>query len=238
MRIAVVVIAAAVVWLGAPELAWPARALTTFLLAVLPVLMVAQLDLAADVPAMVPRTSVYVSSAAAIWLLAALAVAASVSSGFTGRVLGLVALAPVRLAAWSVATILGGLGLLLLARTFRVRESPLLAYLLPRSASERAVFVLLALSAGIGEEFVFRSFLIPALAAASGSEWFAAVLSAGVFGMLHTYQGTTGVARAAALGLMLAVPFLLTGSVLPSIIAHAALDLLAGVWLADWLLRR
>lgn len=238
MRAAAVVAAAAVVWLAAAELAWPARALTAFLLSVLPVLMVAQLDVAAEVPGLVPRIPVYLSSAGAIWLLAAFAVGASLMSGFTGRVLGLIALPPVHLTVWSVGTTLAGFGLLVVARALRVHESPLLAYLLPRTAGERAVFVLLALSAGIGEELVFRSFLIPAVGAASGSVWFAAVLSAGVFGMLHTYQGTAGVVRAGALGLVLAVPFLVTGSVLPSIVAHAVLDLVGGLWLADWLLRR
>jgi hypothetical protein len=34
------------------------------------------------------------------------------------------------------------------------------------------------------------------------------------------------------------VPFLLAGSLVPSMIAHFALDVIAGIWLADRLLER
>ncbi len=42
-----------------------------------------------------------------------------------------------------------------------------------------------------------------------------------------------GALRAAALGALLALPLLLTGSLLPSMIAHAGIDILAGLWLRD-----
>jgi uncharacterized protein len=93
----------------------------------------------------------------------------------------------------------------------------------------------LSLSAGIAEEIVFRSFLIAALLYASGSMTVAVVVSIVIFAASHAYQGWTGVLRVGILGLVLTIPFLVTGSVYPSIIAHAALDILAGLVLADWL---
>ncbi len=42
------------------------------------------------------------------------------------------------------------------------------------------------------------------------------LLSSAIFGLLHSYQGMNGILRTALIGLVLAVPFLLTGSILPS----------------------
>jgi uncharacterized protein len=63
----------------------------------------------------------------------------------------------------------------------------------------------------------------------------AVLVSIGVFAASHAYQGWIGVLRVALLGVVLTAPFLLTGSVYPSIIAHAALDILAGLVFAEWL---
>lgn len=138
----------------------------------------------------------------------------------------------------SVAAIAAAISFLVLGRLLGLRENPLLEYVLPRTTSDRAWFVLVSLSAGIGEETVFRAFLIPALTAVLGSGWIAAAPSAIAFGVFHSYQGLSGAVRAGLLGYLLAVPFLLTGSVYPSMIAHAAYDLIAGLLLADWLVGR
>jgi membrane protease YdiL (CAAX protease family) len=61
-------------------------------------------------------------------------------------------------------------------------------------------------------------------------------LTSGVFGVLHAYQGWIGTVRAAALGGLLAWGFLLSGSLVPAIVAHTAIDLLAGIVLSDVLL--
>lgn len=231
-------ILAGLIWWAAGALPWPARALVVFLLALLPALLVAQHAAAEAVIDEVPRGSIYLSSSVALWILATVALSAALASGFTPQLLGL-SLPPIGpFAAWSVGTTAAGLALMAAGRWLRLRETRVLEYLLPRTRRERLGFAGLSLSAGIGEELVFRSFLIPALTVATGSIWFAAVLSAAVFGLLHTYQHSFGSIRAALLGLVLAVPFIVTGSVIPSMIAHTALDLIAGIWLADWLLRR
>lgn len=231
-------LAAAVVWLAAPELAWPARALTTFLLAILPGLILAQVQVAAEIPERLPRAAIYLSSAAALWILTGLAVAAALASGYTAQTLGLRRLDWPATLGWSCAILAGGMGLLVAGRLLRLPESALLRHLLPRSRLERLAFVGLSVSAGVGEELVFRGFAIPAIQTASASWLLALLLSSGVFGLLHAYQGAAGAVRAGILGLLLAIPFKLSGSLLPSMIGHTALDLLAGLWLADWLLRR
>lgn len=39
-------------------------------------------------------------------------------------------------------------------------------------------------------------------------------------------------------GFLLAIPFLITGSIFPLMLAHTAFGVIAGIWLADRLLRR
>lgn len=230
VHVLAVVVAAAVVWLATGALAWPARALTVVLVVLLPPLAVAQVGMVGEDVAS-HRNAVYLSSAGFHWLLAGVAVWAGLASGFGTDGLGLVALAPSAVLAWSVGTMLVLVAIVLAGRALGLRESPLLACLLPRTGKEKLGFAALAVSAGVCEEVVFRGFLVAALTAATGSVWVAAPLAAGAFGILHAYQRATGVARAAVLGFLLTVPFLATGSLIPSIIAHVGLDLFAGLWL-------
>ena len=66
----------------------------------------------------------------------------------------------------------------------------------------------------------------------------AAVITTVVFGVLHAYQGWHGMVRAGLLGALLAWGFLVGGSLWPPIVAHALLDILAGIVLADRLVVR
>jgi uncharacterized protein len=232
---ALVLVAAAVVWILLDPLPWPARALTTLLLVPLPVLLLLQARLIDQIPADTERESVYVSSAFSVWLLAALAMLTARYSDLTRADLGLVALPPGPLLLAAGLTVLGGLAIMALGRVLHLPESALVDYLIPRSGSEKIAFAGLSISAGIAEELVFRSFLIAALLAASGSIGVAAAVSVAAFAISHAYQGWTGVVRVAVLGLTLTAPLIITGSVYPSMIAHAILDLLAGLVLADWL---
>lgn len=223
------------VWLALYDLDWPARALTTFLLAPLPALLLLQARLLDQLPSEAEREGVYLSSALSTWILAALAMLAARYSGLTR--------ADLRIAATSLSLLLGSAGLTTLVglavvaagRALRVPESALVSYLIPRTGAEKIAFTGLSISAGIAEELVFRSFLIIVLYQASGSMATAVFISVAAFAVSHAYQGVLGVLRVAALGLVLTAPFLLTGSVYPSMIAHTTLDLLAGLVLADWL---
>lgn len=226
-------------WVVSPALPTPARALVVFLVTVLPALMLLQGRMMRGVAvAELPRGSVYLSSSVSLWALAALTLGAAWSSGFTPADLGFVVPPLPVLLAWTLGTTLAGLGMLAAARALRVDETETLEHLLPRTGGERIAFVGVSITAGVCEEFVFRAFLIPALAVVLGGTGAAVAVSSLVFGFLHGYQGAIGIVRTAALGLLLALPLLATGSILPSMIVHAALDLIVGLWLADWLLRR
>lgn len=220
------------------ELPWPALALLVVLLAVLPPLSVAQATAAPHAVMELRRLSVYLSSMAALWTLAAVTWLAAHTSGFSPAELGLVALPVSSLAGWTAGAFAAALAMAILARHAGVRESDVLVWLIPRSAEEKLVFVGLALTAGFTEEYIFRGFLIPALDVATGVPALAVVLAVGAFAVLHAYQGVGGIIRAALLGAVLAAPFLVTGSLIPSILAHFAYDIVAGLWLADRLIRR
>ncbi len=233
-----VTVGAALVWLASPELAWPARLMTVFLLVIMPGLLLVQGRMANEVPEGLRRTELYVSSVVTIWILAALTMAAAWASGFTARLLGLVVHPAGRLLLVAVLTTAVGLGAMVLGRILRLPETALLLFLLPRTRREKLLFLGVSLSAGIAEELVFRSFLIPALQAATDSLWLAVAFSSFAFGLIHSYQGASGALRASLLGFLLAMPFIATGSVLPGMASHAALDIIGGLWLGNWLVRR
>jgi membrane protease YdiL (CAAX protease family) len=132
-------------------------------------------------------------------------------------------------AAWAAGTTLVGVAIVFAAHALDIGRSAMLEAVIPRTPHEKSIFAGLSVTAGICEELVFRGFLIHTLTAASGSIALATVLSTVVFGWMHTYQGVKGAAGAGVLGAILAVPVLITGSILPSVVAHAAIDVLAGI---------
>lgn len=223
------------IWLSLHRLDGPARALTTFLLGPLPALMLLQARLLDRLPAEAEREGVYFSSAFSVWILAALAMLAARHSGLSRVDLWIVPVStPVLLGAGGLTT-LAGLGVMAAGRALRIPENALVDYMIPRTPPEKIAFTGLSVSAGIAEELVFRSFLLAVILRASGSMVVAVAISVGAFAVSHAYQGLGGVVRVAILGFILTAPFLLTGSAYPSMIAHATLDLLAGLVLADWL---
>ncbi len=101
------------------------------------------------------------------------------------------------------------------------------ASLLPRTDSERRLFSVVAMTAGIGEEIVYRGFGMAVLAALIPSlPWWGLALAAGLaFGLAHAYQGLAGILTTGLLGSVLAAVYLDTGSLLLPIVLHALIDL-------------
>jgi len=209
------------------------------LLQLLPAMALAQVPLV-DQGEPLPRIPVYLSSAVLILGIGIL----GLWIGGTDPGLGQMGLAAIPLAALVTWTLgLSGVALLILMvfywlrRLGRIRESPILAELLPRRGVEKWLFAILSCSAGFGEEVAYRGFLIPVLTNLLGWDWMAVVLSSAVFGLLHAYQTWLGVLRTGVLGLLLAGSFILSGSLWPAILAHAILDVVAGIFLGETLLK-
>ncbi len=223
-------------WVAVHRLPLPARALTAFLLVPLPAFMRWQAREAEHMAEAVSRTGLYLGSALLLWTLTALTALAAVASHLTAGDLGLAAPGLRVGFAWSLGTYAAGTAVLVLGRLVRLAETPMVRRLIPVTGVEKFSFGALSLTAGFAEELVFRGFLLWALLLATGSAAVGVAASSLVFGILHAYQDVSGAARAAVLGAILATPVLATGSVVPSMIAHAAIDLTSGLVLARWLL--
>lgn len=102
-----------------------------------------------------------------------------------------------------------------------------LQYFLPRNNKELKIFYGLSVTAGIAEEIIFRGFLIWYLAMFMPL-WLAAIASAVLFGICHSYQGVSGTFRTGFAGLIMTGLYLLSGSIWLPIVAHILGDALQG----------
>jgi membrane protease YdiL (CAAX protease family) len=123
------------------------------------------------------------------------------------------------------------LGLLPMLDRFRVddpyaRERTRL--IAPRTRQELGFFYLLSLTAGIAEELTYRALLFTLLAAVLRSWWLAAVVAAGVFGIVHLFQGWKSAGIAGLMGLREQVVVGLTGTLWIAIVVHTLHDVIAG----------
>lgn len=104
---------------------------------------------------------------------------------------------------------------------------PAVKFLMPATVNEKWLWVLLALSAGICEEAVYRGYLQQQFAGMTGSIPVGIVLSAVLFGASHAYQGVRPALIIAFGGLLSGMLAWWRKSVRPGMIAHALEDLLA-----------
>jgi membrane protease YdiL (CAAX protease family) len=105
--------------------------------------------------------------------------------------------------------------------------------LIPATGGERAVFVAVALTAGLCEEFLYRGWLLNIIAAATGSPWVALILSSILFGFAHFYQGPHGMLGAGVLGIVFGTLFIVSGSLFPVQALHTLIDLNNGLSLGE-----
>ncbi|HUF75423.1 MAG TPA: type II CAAX endopeptidase family protein [Longimicrobiales bacterium] len=220
-------------WAGLPL---PDTILLAVLLVAMPAFALAQLPLVGDTA--IERLPAYWGSITTLWLIGTACWLVGTRVGGAAAI-GAVWIPAGPLVGWSIGLTLAGLAVMLVFRQVAVatgvRESPMLRALLPRTSEERGVFALLSVAAGVAEELAYRGYAISVLAAITGVPG-AAVLTSVVFGILHGYQGLLGTVRTTSMGGILAWGFLASGSLLPVIVAHTLIDLLAGLLLGERLL--
>ena len=100
-------------------------------------------------------------------------------------------------------------------------------FLLPHGRMETALWVLIAVSAGICEEAVFRGYLQLQFSALTKSAPLGILLSAVSFGLVHSYQGFSRAAVITIGGALSGVLAYWRKSVRPGMFAHTLQDLLA-----------
>lgn len=187
------------------------------------------------------RLQVYGASAVSTVTIGLVALALSRGLGPGGGFrLGLAGLSSQAFFGWTLGIAASGLALILLFEPIDRRLSgpgpDLVLELIPRTPWERGSFVGLSAAAGFGEELAYRGYALAAAQLLIPVPWIAATLSSAPFAVLHAYQGRIGIARTGLVGLVLALPVVATGTLLPSMCAHAIIDIVAGLAIGPWLL--
>jgi hypothetical protein len=101
--------------------------------------------------------------------------------------------------------------------------------LLPTTVRERLIFVLVALSAGLCEEVVFRAWLLDVLHQIGLSGLTMVGVAAVVFGLAHYYQGALGIMLTGLLAVVFCGLYVASGTLWVPIVVHAIIDLRAAV---------
>ena len=191
------------------------------------------------------RVSLYASTVAFQWVAAGVVAWRAWARGFTAVQLGLAySGSKVAIAGLLGAGILGTLHWLNLRRMGRLSTKTrgvlqaLAERILPQSPVEILPFLALAVTAGVCEEFLYRGFALAAFHRAGLPVWSAVLLSSALFGMAHLYQGRGGLAGTMILGILFAAARIRYDSVVPVMLWHVAVDVVAGVVGPRYLTRR
>jgi membrane protease YdiL (CAAX protease family) len=183
------------------------------------------------------RISLYASTIAFQWVAAGVVGWRAWARGFTAAQLGLVVYGGPKLAIAGLlgAGILGTLHWLNLRRMGRLPTKArgtlqaLAERILPQSPIEILPFLGLAVTAGVCEEFLYRGFALAALHRAGLPVWSAVLLSSALFGLAHLYQGRGGLAGTMILGTLFAAARIRYDSVVPVMLWHVTVDVVAGI---------
>ncbi|HEX5112066.1 MAG TPA: CPBP family intramembrane glutamic endopeptidase [Saprospiraceae bacterium] len=123
-------------------------------------------------------------------------------------------------------------------RTLEKRNNSL--SFVPSDKNELLHFSFLALAAGIGEEIIFRGYLIHYLLHWTGNSpigiLYACLISSLLFAFLHGYQGIASMIKIFFISMLFAGIFVYSHSLLIVILIHTFIDLLSG-WIGILLLK-
>ena len=192
------------------------------------------------------RISLYCSTIIFQWLAAAVAAWRAWAHGFTTAQLGLAF--PHRVSLIMVSTLgavlivtLQWLNLRRMGRSTSPLRGPLHALaerILPQSRMELIPFFALAVTAGLCEEFLYRGFAMAVLSRTGLPTAAVVVLSSVLFGMAHLYQGRAGFVSTSVLGILLGVSRAALDSLLPVVVWHVSVDVVAGIAGPRYLIHR
>jgi uncharacterized protein len=101
--------------------------------------------------------------------------------------------------------------------------------ILPDTYMEFAPYFALAVTAGMCEEFLYRGFIMAALSRVGIMPSVVVIISSVLFGLAHSYQGRSGILGTTLLGLVFGAARLWLQSLLPVVMWHSAVDLVAGI---------
>jgi membrane protease YdiL (CAAX protease family) len=182
------------------------------------------------------RLVLYASTIAFQWLAVAIVTWRAWVHGYTAVTLGLVIHDRGRLAAAAVvgAAVIATLQWLNLRRVGRIpveSRGPLQAIaerILPQSTEELLPYLALAITAGLCEEFLYRGFAMAVFTRVGFPTWLVVLVSSALFGLAHSYQGRGGVVMTLFVGLVLGTSRIVFDGLVPAIIWHSTVDVVAG----------
>ncbi|HKW57358.1 MAG TPA: CPBP family intramembrane glutamic endopeptidase [Candidatus Acidoferrum sp.] len=191
------------------------------------------------------RLALYASTIAFQWLLTLVAAWRAHSRGLSWADLGLLHLGRAQnlIAATVGAAALASLQWLNLRRMGRTKgRAPALMRQLaerifPQSRKELALYLLLSLTAGLCEEFLYRGFVMAALAQVGLPAWTVVLLSSILFGLAHLYQGRGGFVSTLVIGTVFGTARIAYDALVPEMAWHTAFDAVAGLVGPRYLLR-
>jgi uncharacterized protein len=183
------------------------------------------------------KMTLYGATIAFQWIATAVVAWRAMARGMTLQQLGLGSqqMGRTALAAVVGAAIIGTLHGLNLRRTAKLQApsvekmKAIAARILPLSLVELLPYSALAITAGWCEEFLYRGFVMAVLFRLGWSSWLVVLVSSILFGLAHAYQGRSGIVGTALLGLLFAVARLAYDSLVPVMVWHAVVDLVAGI---------
>jgi uncharacterized protein len=190
------------------------------------------------------RLALYASTIAFQWLAAGIIFWRCAAHRYSGAQLGLALGRPAATVTigLAIATLLTSNQIFSIRRlaTFPPKKQGLLVriarQLMPHTHEETLVFIALVATVAVCEEFLYRGFVQTVFEdAAQGRVVVGILVSAVFFAAAHFYQGRRGLIVTFLIGLLFSLTRSWTGSILPSVIAHFAADLSAGLASRRWL---
>jgi len=182
------------------------------------------------------RLGLYASTIAFQWFAVGVVAWRAWAHGFTADQLGLTihARARILVASFVGAATIATLQWLNLRRAGRLpieKRGALQAIaerILPRSTVELLPYLALAITAGLCEEFLYRGFAMAVLLHVGLQAWAVVLISSVLFGLAHSYQGRGGIVMTLLIGLILGSSRIAYDSLVPAILWHSAVDVVAG----------
>lgn len=133
--------------------------------------------------------------------------------------------------AWAAGAAFLGVAVVLVRPHWRrsiEEDKPTWRLFAPSNRRERRMWIALSLSAGIGEELVWRGVLPALIARLTGSLALGIALSVASFALAHAIQGLRSVLAIAAIAAAFHVLVFISGSLYPAMVVHFVYDVIAG----------
>ena len=183
------------------------------------------------------RLSLYWSTIAFQWVAVVVVAWRAWAHGLTAQQLGLVMprrfwLTLITVCGAAVIVTLQWLNLRRMGRSTSPLRGPLQALaerILPRSTRELVPFLALAVTAGLCEEFLYRGFAMAVIARTGLPTAVVILVSSILFGLAHLYQGRAGFVSTMVLGFLFGISRAAFDSLVPVIVWHAGVDIVAGI---------